>query len=204
MATSELVLVSLPVSKLMERRKLAKETRNLQINFDQLLERIMSTSTVTELKSILSRLPNARLLKNVRSITDLQIFINRHISWFNYDLLHFINDQDEADNDCKRRLTEYGSKLKQYLQERVRQVTSADAEIALLPITVMKTNNMWCNNNNAKVEVIALNVDRAWDTHVLEGDNCNKTSRKIASILGRSGSISGHYHEPWLFIMISQ
>ncbi len=63
---------------------------------------------------------------------------------------------------------------------------------------------MITHDNNTKVETLALNIDRAWDMHVLDGENCNKTCRKIASILGKSGRISGCYREPWLYIMVSQ
>ncbi len=190
-AAIEKVSIHIRVPQFLERQALGKQTRKLQLAFDDLVERIKIHYCFSDVKKALKKIPHAysKVFKEVHTMDDLFLKITLPISWFHYDVLKFLLDELEQGDisECKVELVEYGVKLMQYFEERVK------------PLTEIKP----ADNNHSSREAYIMNVDRNWDPSVLEGENCNKTCRKIASILGKSGCIVGDYHEPWLVITVS-
>ncbi len=182
-----LAAIHIHVPQFLERQALGKQTRNLQSDFDDLVERIKNRYCFSDVKKALKKIPHAysKVFKKAHTIDDLFLRITLPISWFHYDVLKFLLDQLEQDDisECKAELTEYDVKLKHYFKKRVKLLTA--------------------DNNHSSRETYIINVDRNWDLSVLEGENCNKTCRKIVSILGKSGRVVGDYHEPWLVITVS-
>ena len=190
-------LQNIPLVDLHERQGMAKKTRDLQAKFDELMRMFKKHVSISDLKKALRQIPHAysKVFKKAHTIDDLFLWINLPISWFHYDVLKFLLDQLKQDDisECKTELVEYGVKLKQYFEERVKPLT----EVGTIPVD---------NNHSSRGTKYIMNVDRNWDPSVLEGENCNKTCHKIASILGKSGKsgrVVGDYHEPWLVITVS-
>ncbi len=213
-----------------------KQTREMELKFDELCKKIINLATKKELLKIceryhLSVIALQRVENHGIDKRDLFLLIKHHISWFNYDILHYIvaNTTHEDADDCRRRLAEYDRELKGYFETRsIKSEKETRPQIGIgysliqnlreklsviEAIEKKKFCDFLCDEeelftatqvNNAKVSLLALNVDRAWDKHVLEGENCQKTCHKIASILGKGGCVLGQYIEPWLYIIIAQ
>ena len=176
---------------------MAKKTRDMQAKFDELMRMFKNCVSITDLKKALRQIPHAysKVFKKAHTIDDLFLWINLPISWFHYGVLKILLDQLKQDDisECKAELADYDVKLKHYFKERVKPLT----EVSTIPAD---------NNHSSRGTKYIMNVDRNWDLSVLEGENCNKTCRKIVSILGKSGKcgrVVGDYHEPWLVITVS-
>lgn len=189
------MITTMPMETFLCRQHLTLQTRELQYEFDEIMKMIRKL----DLKCC------ARLLPPKTTKAAMHLLLNHHISWFNYDILHFIVNENKDDaSDCKTRLVEYDQKVKLYFQQRTKEQRKETSALLQMESHEIHKPLNWVNNNNKKVELLVLNIDRAWDMHVLEGENCNKTCQKIASILGRSGCVSGYYDEPSLCISISR
>ena len=188
------------VMVLREKQAMAKKTRDLQAKFDELMRMLKKRVSILDLKKALRQIPHAysKVLKKLHTIDDLFLWMNLPISWFHYDVLKFLLDRLVQDDisECKAEFVEYGVQLKHYFEERVKPLTGASTKKEWIPAAA-------ADNNHSSREAYIMNVDRNWDLSILEGENCNKTCRKIVSILGKSGCVSGQYHEPWLVITLS-
>lgn len=199
------VVLTKPVGLLLKGKAREKQTRDLQFEFDSLFKKIKAITvrlSLSEAKKLLIELQHrcSHHFKKTSTIDELFLSINASISWFHYDVLHYILDHVEQEDvsSCKEELAQYGEKLKLYMEERV---TSLEDKIHHLPLDLPFPIQE--DNNHHVPHTLVLDTDRAWEEKVFDGENCNKTSHKIAAILEKSGHVHGHYHKPWLFVFIS-
>ena len=192
------------VGDLLRKQSRTKQTRDLQSEFDRIFRDLKKAVGFSEAKKILSRLQHSysHHFRRASTVDELFLLISVPMSWFHYDLLYYLLDhlKHRDLSDSREEFVQYGKKLKLYFEERVKPVE----DISKLPFNVASLESPVKRDNNHTLQVLVMDVDSAWDQKVLKGDSCNKTCDQIVSILGKSGRVSGHYHEPMLFIVISQ
>ena len=194
-----------PVKELLKKRSQEKQTRDLEFDFDKLMKKLKASISLPEAKILLSKIKHRypRHFMKTSSIDELYLSMSLYISWFNYELPCYILDQlkQEKVSHLREELVQHSKRVKLYFEERTTPLKDKKScpypDLSCLPYSVQ-------SDNNHDTQTLVLETDCAWDRRVLEGESCNKTSRKIAAILGKSGHIRGHYREPWLFIFISQ
>ena len=192
------------VGNLLKKQSRTRQTRDLQSEFDRIFRDLKKAVGFTEAKRILSRLQHSysHHFRKASNIDELFLSISVPISWFHYDLLYYLLDHLKQGDFCDSReeFAQYSKKLKLYFEERVKPLEDS----SILPFDIVSLEPPVKKDNNHTLQVLVMDVDSAWDQRVLIGDSCNKTCDRIVSILGKSGNVSGHYHEPMLFIVISQ
>ena len=199
------VVLTRKASELRKKRSQERQTRDLEFDFDKLFKKIKASVSLPEARKLFSKIKHRshHHVRNPSTFDDLFMSINASISWFNYEVLCYILKQlvqDEVSH-LREELGQYSKKVKLYFEERA---TPLEDKKGCLPLDLSWLPYSVQSDNNHDTQTLVLDVDIAWDKRVLEGESCNKTSRKIAAILGKSGHVQGHYHEPWLFIFISR
>ena len=193
------------VKELLKKRLLENQTRDLEFEFDKLMKNLKASISLPEANILLSKIKRRypRHFTKTSTIDELFLSMNLYISWFNHELPCYILDQlkQEEVSHLREELVQLSKRVKLYFEERAIPLEHKKRcpclDLSCLPYSVQ-------SDNNHDTQTLVLETDRAWDKRILEGESCNKTSRKIATILGKSGHINGHYHEPWLFIFVSQ
>ena len=89
-----------------------------------------------------------------------------YATWFDTGMLKRVATL--LDTDIQEEITEFEDKLRTYLKKRLKVFRLA-----------------------ARKEAFLLCIDDAWDREALQGEDCTRSCKQIAAILGKSGQVKG-------------
>lgn len=169
-----------------------EHTERLQCEFDNLLsaseECFQHNNTPVEqiVSAIISgsRLSQdfKRDLIHAKNISRVFMLISIHSAWYQLDLLKKMAKLLSSVNPSIQDMVDkYEADIVIYFKKRMKQLCSVKGE-----------------------EVLIIRLDSAWDKEPFHGDQCKKSCKQIASILGRPGKLKQTtLHESFLFLTIT-